>query len=215
MSLLALLLVACTEYRVQPPVPVPPAEPPGREDDAFGSPPDWATCSEAYLGQYYNLEWSSPEMAELREDTGDGETLVLDDVDPAQSALWDAEGLSFQRYDVSLAWGENWWPVDDGLAEDPDFFAVRWTAWMRALDGNGAVLALGATTDGWVMLDDEVVARVDSARSYAPENVSISMKAGVYPLDIRMAHRGGGEAAFRFRVVSGNVAVCYPDFSGD
>ncbi len=207
------LLLACTEYRVQPPEPVPPAEPPGREDDAFGSPPDWSTCSEAFLGQYYNLEWNTPGMAEEVVDTGGETVLVLDDPDPQSAPWWDPDGLSFQRYDVSLAWGEQWWPVDEDLTEDPDFFAVRWTAWLRALDGNGAVIALGATTDGWVMLDDEIVASVEGARTYAPENVSLGIRAGVYPLDVRMVHRGGGDAAFRFRVVSGNVAICYPEFS--
>ncbi len=210
-----LLLLACSEYRVQPPEPVPPAEPPGREEDAFGSPPDWSTCSEAYLGQYYNLEWTDEGMAEEVEDTGGQTRLELSDLDPLTAPLWEAGDLAFQRYDTSLVFGENWWPVDEDLAEDPGYFSVRWTAWLRALSSGDVVLALGATTDGWVLLDDQVIASVEATETFAPENQTVSIRSGVYPLDIRMAHRGGGEAGFRFRVVSGSVAICYPEFGAE
>lgn len=205
-----LLLAACgSENRLHTPDPQPVADPPGREEDVFGSPPDWASCTEAYLGQYYNLETNHPLVA-AEEDTGGALNLEL--VDPAQAALWEAEALAFQRYDVSLAFGENWWPVDEEIAADPAYFAARWTAWLRAWESGDVEVALGASTDGWVMLDDAVVAEVGSRLDYQPETVTFSLRAGVYPLDVRMAHRGGGNAAFRFRVVSGDVSVCYPEF---
>lgn len=210
--MIALLLLACSEYRVQPPEPVPPAEPPGSEQDAFGDPPDWASCSEAFFGQYYNLEWNSEGVSTPGVDTADPEALVFPEIDPSSAGYWEAERLAFQRYDPSLAFGENWWPVDEGWAEDPAFFAARWTAWLRALEGGDVVVALGASTDAWVLLDDTVVASVEGAREYRPENTTLTLRAGVYPLDLRMAHRGGPEAGFRFRVVSGEVLVCYPDF---
>lgn len=207
-------LAACSDYRIRTPDPVPPADPPGSETDVFGDPPDWATCSEAYLGQYYNLAYDDPEVVADGDDTG-GEAPALPFVSIGDSALWDADRAAFQRYDPTLAFGENWWPVDEGLADDPRYFAVRWTAWLRATDSNGAQIALGASTDGFVLLDDTVVASVQASPTYAPETMSLSIRSGVYPLDVRMAHRAGREAAFRFRVVSGNVAICYPDFTGD
>lgn len=213
-ALLGLALVACSDYRIRKPDPVPPADPPGSETDVFGEPPDWATCTEAYLGQYYNLAYDDPEAVADVGDTG-GEAPLLEPISLADAALWDAERAAFQRYDPTLAFGENWWPVDEGLAEDPSFFAVRWTAWLRATDSNGAEIALGASTDGWVLLDETVVASVEASPIYAPQTVALSIRSGVYPLDVRMAHRGGGDSGFRFRVVSGNVAICYPDFTGD
>jgi len=35
----------------------------------------------------------------------------------------------------------------------------------------------------------------------------------VYKLDIRFAQRVARESAFRFRAVSEDIAICYPDFS--
>lgn len=213
--LLLISTLACTDYHIRTPDPVAPADPPGSETDVFGEPPDWATCSEAYLGQYFNLASDDPEVAVPHPDSGDTGDAVLEPVDLDGSALWDSGRLAFQKYDPTLAFGENWWPVDEGLAEDPSYFSVRWTAWLRALDSNGAEIALGASSDGWVLLDETVVASVEASPEYVPQTVPISIRSGVYPLDVRMAHRGGHGAAFRFRVVSGNVAVCYPDFSGD
>jgi len=206
------LLASCTEYRVHPPAPIPPADPPGTELDAFGDPPDWTTCSEAYLGQYYNLDADHPEVLAEATDTGEPE---LDPIDLDQTGLWEDQDLAYQRYDTSLVFGENWWPVDQDLAEDPSYFSVRWTAWLRARDSDGMQIALGATTDGLVLLDDQVIASVEGSLDYAPQTLDISLRSGVYPLDVRMAHRAGGNAGFRFRVVSGDVNICYPDFSGD
>ena len=42
---------------------------------------------------------------------------------------------------------------------------------------------------------------------------TVPVRSGVYPLDIRFAQRVPRESAFRFRVVSGEMVVCYPDFS--
>ena len=53
--MLLLSLLACTEQTVRVINEVPVAEPPGEESDDFGSPPQWADCTEGYAGQYYNL----------------------------------------------------------------------------------------------------------------------------------------------------------------
>ena len=212
--LLPALLVACTEYRVHPPAPVPPADPPGDTLDAFGDPPDWTTCSEAYLGQYYNLDADNAAVVAAEEAAADTGGPGLAALDPTQDDLWQDADLAFQHYDTSLVFGENWWPVDQDLADDPSYFSVRWTAWLRARDSDGMQIALGATTDGWVLLDDQVVASVDASLAYAPQTLDIALRSGVYPLDIRMAQRAGGNAGFRFRVISGDVNICYPDFSG-
>lgn len=203
-----LLLVACTEYRVHEPDPLPPAEPPGEDSDAFGSVPDWNTCTSGYYGQYYNLTQAHADHA-VEGDTGlDFPTVDLDTAD-----WWDSGARAFQRVDSSLTWGENWWPVDEGLANDPADFAVRWTAWMRLTGSDDVVLAVAASTDAWVVLEDELVWEVQGSTVYEPENITVSLPSGVLPVDIRMGQRGGPESAFRFRVVSGDAVICPPDFS--
>ena len=198
------IAAGCSEYRVHQPAPIEPADPPGSDADDLGSPPDWATCTAGYLGQYYNLEESHPDVSD-----------DLDAVDPDQADWWDPDRLSFQRFDASLDMGSNWWPVDEGLAGDPDFFAARWTAWMRVERSGDVALSFGATTDGWVFINDEIVASVEAKERYNPEPVTVSLSSGQVPLVLLFAHRGGDTAAFRFRVAAGDVTICYPDFSED
>jgi hypothetical protein len=58
-----LLLFACSEFALNNPPPVPPAEPPDPDPDAdFGEPPDWSTCSAGWFGQYYNLPADHPDL---------------------------------------------------------------------------------------------------------------------------------------------------------
>ena len=42
----------------------------------------------------------------------------------------------------------------------------------------------------------------------------MGIDSGQFPLQVRYAHRSG-ESGFRFRVLSGDVQICYPDFSDE
>lgn len=199
------LLLACSENRLHAPEPPPPAEPPGETIDAFGNAPDWATCGEAYYGQYYNLSDNSDAL-----EVGDDGPAV---VDPDAVDWWDDGGRAFDRADTSLVMGSSWWPVDEGLSGDPENFAVRWTAWARAEQTGDVVFALTAATDAWVKLGDDEIAQVEAAPEAESATFTVSVRSGVYPLDIHFAQRVPRESAFRFRVVSGAMVVCYPDFA--
>lgn len=203
-----LLLAACSEYGVKTPDPPPPATPPGIDPDAdFGKPPDWTDCYEGFYGQYYNLPADHPDVEPELDAPAVGAPDTLD--------WWSPERLSFRQFDGSLDNGANWWPVDDGFAADPLYFSARWTAWIRAWSGTTVSITLGAVNDAWVLADKEVVVAPGAADSFAPETFRFDLPAGQYPFDVRFAQRYGAESAFRFRVLSGDVTVCYPDFSGD
>ncbi len=203
---LALLALACSDYAVYEPPVVPPAEPPGEVPDDFGAAPDWDDCASGYLGLYYNLPISHPEL-EPEPGAAPPELAALD--------WWDGGYLSFERYEGSLDFGAGWWPVDEGLAGDPDYFAGRWTAWLRAWSDGEIALSLGAASDAWVLLDGEVVAAITASADFAPETVPIELDAGQYPLEIRYAQRIAGSSGFRFRALEGDISICYPEFGAD
>lgn len=203
--LLALTLVTsgCSDLTFQRTPPPPVAEPPTPDEDAHGDPPNWADCDTAWLGQYYNLtaadDWVEPDPE-----------LAAPSLD--QLPYWEPEQLVFQQYDAALDFGSAWWPVDEGFAEDPSYFAVRWTAWIRAQGDTTLELALGAKDDVWVFIGDEEVASIVDADEFAPEIVSVPLDGGQYRIEVRFAHRKGAEDGMTFRVAGGNVIVCEPEF---
>ena len=197
------LLLACSDYQVRKPDPPTPVEPPGVDPDAdIGSPPDWTTCGEGWHGVYANLTAENPAV-EPEEDVLASDPTTLD--------WWD--DVSFRQFDGSLDIGQNWWPVDEGIAEDPLYFAVRWTAWIRGYSDTTVEAWLGSDDDAWVLVNGDVVASQPGLREFEPEVVTFTVQAGQFPIDIRYAQRAGDTSGFRFRVLSGDVGLCYPDFS--
>ena len=58
----------------------------------------------------------------------------------------------------------------------------------------------------------EVVAVVAGAAQMDPIVVDVAMRPGQFPVRVRYAHRKASDAGFRFRVLGGDVSVCYPEF---
>jgi hypothetical protein len=202
--LVALLLGGCNEYVVKQQPDPPVAEPPGAADPSDqGEAPDWNDCDEGYLGNYYNLTVDHPDVEP------DGAVLPVDD--PAVFDWWDEDRLAFERFDPSLDMGNEWWPVDDGLTEDPAYFAARWTAWIRVNATGTHDLVLGATSDVYVLVDGDVVASVQASGAFEPLVVPVELTAGQFPLEVRFAHRMG-RSGMRMRFASEDVVVCYPEF---
>ena len=127
-------------------------------------------------------------------------------------SLFDRFGLDF---DGSLDFGANWWPVDEGVQGDPQYFSVRWTAWMRAGSYTTVSVLLGSADDSWVLVDKSVRVALPGVHAFDPQTLTFDLPAGQYPFDVRFAQRAGTESAFRFRVLGGDVTLCYPDFTGD
>ena len=220
-TVLVSLLMGCSDYNVRKQDPVPPAPPPQAEvTEDIGNPPDWADCTAGYLGHYYNLTSSHPDLQrvidEPDEDTGSTDTAstgseVYDGIDPDSLDWWDEDKLSFERFDASLDQGANWWPVDEGLASDPSYFAGRWTAWVRFEQDAEVSFVLGANTDVWVYVNNQLIGYNTDNEDFEPEVYTRQFQTGQYPLEILYAHRSG-TSAMRFRFLDDHVTVCYPDF---
>ncbi len=201
---LALLLAACSEYRVDDGPRVPPADPPPSLPGLHGSPPDWNTCGAGYAGRYHNLGPADPMVGVDAEPAPEHP----DDVD-----WWAQDTLTFTRFDPSLDFGANWWPVDEGIEDDPAYYTVTWAAWVRVHARTSLQILLGAADDAWVLRGDEVVASVRGAEWLEAQVFAVDVSPGQYPLTVRYAHRAADEAGLRFRVVGGDVTVCYPDYA--
>ena len=202
-----LFVLACSEQTVHMLDEVPVADPPGEEADDYGSPPDWADCTEGYAGRYYNLSVNHADI-EPADDVREEDT--HDDLD-----WWDEQRLSFARFDPSLDQGSNWWPVDDGLSADPAYFSVNWIAWIRVWEDGTASFTAGGSDDLWIDINGETVIAMPGVKDFEPETFSMELDSGQYPLEVRFAHRSG-ESGMRFRPLnSDTVTICYPDFSED
>ena len=202
--LLLLLLVGCSDASLfrEPPPPV--ASPPEQPEDGTGCPPDFNTCTPAYFAQYFNLSADHPDVAHAFDP----------DALPPEEDWWAAEGLAFQRTDPTLTFGEAWWPVDEGFAGDPSWFAVRWNAWLLADGDTDWDFALAARDDAEVRIDGELVAQVEAGDGYALDEHSARLDGGRHTLELRFAHRFGDGDGFFFRSLSGpdDVQVCPPSF---
>ena len=201
-----LLLAACSEYTVREDPPPPPADPPGDVLDAQGDPPsDWNGCASGHFGLYFNVTADHPDL----EPPEDDPLLDLDGWD-----AFDEDRLAFQRYDPSLDFGANWWPVDEGLTDDPAYFAVQWTSWLRVLENTTLSFVLGAADDATVWIDGDPAFVLTNA-TYEPQAFTLDMRPGQYPVRIRYANRRAAENGFRFRLTGGDGKICYPEFDQD
>lgn len=182
----------------------PPAQPPGQEDDPLGEPPDWQNCLPGWRGIYTNLSVHD-DFVDPRPDDEPAPT------DPAAFDYWEKQP-AFEDFNPSLDFGQNWWPVDEGLEGDPAYFAVYWDAWIRAWSTTDVAIQLGSQDDAWVYVNGDPVAENPGIHDFTRDTYYAHLEAGPYPIEVWFAHRGSEDSAFSFRILSGDVSICYPDF---
>ncbi|MEO0602336.1 MAG: PA14 domain-containing protein [Myxococcota bacterium] len=184
---------------------VPPAQPPGDSPER-GDVPDWQNCFQGWRGQYTNLTVDHPDVLPvLDEEPADRDPTTLD---------W-FDNPAFEDFDATLDFGRNFWRVDEGLEGDPAYFAVRWSAWLRAWDDTEVTVVIGSSDDSWVYIDGEPVIDKHGIQPFERETISFDLDAGVAPIDVYYAHRSSEESGFAFRVVEGDVSICFPDFEDE
>jgi hypothetical protein len=184
--------------------PVEPVQqPPPVEGDDEGTAPDWNNCPTGYLATYYNLPVDHPDV--------EPSFFEEPDYDPSLHDWWDEQYQAYEEFEGSLEKGTNWWPVDDGLTDDPRYFSAVFNAWIRVNDDQPVRLALGASSDVWVLVDGRVVATHHTDEDFEVVVQSMDLGSGQYPLEIRFAHRYG-DSALRLRFVSENAVVCFAEY---
>lgn len=203
--MIALFLFACNEFTVNKQEDPDPVAQPDDNWDPFGQTPDWNNCTRGYHGSYYNLSINHPDIEPEQE--------LFPSEDPNGLDWFDDQYLAFQRFDSSLDYGQNWWPVDENFAEDPQYFAVKWTSWLRVYEDATLEFSYGASDDFWLIVDGEIRFLDVGLHEFTPSVMTLEFESGQYPIEIVYAHRSGSENGLRFRLIeSDNAAICYPEF---
>jgi hypothetical protein len=156
--------------------------------NALETSPDWDVCEAGLDGVYANL---------TRADA--------DAIDP-DGGPPDSPALTFARRDASLDFGAGWWPVDEGWHEDPAWFAVRWTGWLRT-DEDVVELQVAARDHAWLRFGGAWLA-VEPEEDWSPITWSLPLGAGEHPVDVVYVHHAGPTSGLTLRPLGSGVRLC-------
>ena len=196
-------LFACSEYVVNETQEIAPVQPPADDFDPWGETPDWEGCQQGYFGSYYNLTSNHEDIEPTNEIYAQENHALLN--------WWNEEFLAFERFDASLDFGTNWWPIDEGFEGDPKYFSAKWTAWIRVFETKDIEFLIGASDDFWLEIDNTVVFMQAGITEFDAKVWPVSLDEGQYKLSIHYAHRSN-DSGLRFRNLSEEAVICYPDF---
>lgn len=189
-----LLLAACTEYALD-------KEHAAAVDSDSGFSPDTGYgCEPGYLATYYNLPADHPDMES--DVTG-----YIPGDSPANHDWWDAQYYAFEQVDPGLDFGDQWWPVDQGLAGDPQYFSVHWSARVEASATADYLFELGSDDDGWALIDGAIVGDLGGIHAVEQTTFTVPLSAGAHRLDLYMAERHTSDSGFWFRWESTALTV--------
>lgn len=159
----------------------------------------WRTAPRGYLGTYYNLPRSHPDMEGALD--GDGvnrglvrETLPLRLTDAGEAYYeqfdWFTDQYrSFQRRDDAIDFPSDFLPVDEGLPGDPFHFAVHWEATLVVPEDGEYTFELSSDDDSWAFVDGGLVVDNGGLHGTASTGGSVTLEAGEHSLDVFFAER--------------------------
>ncbi|MBI5000267.1 MAG: PKD domain-containing protein [Euryarchaeota archaeon] len=151
-----------------------------------------------YIGRYYNLPANHTDMEGII--TG----VVPGDL-PFNHDWYDSKYYSFERIDTSLKYGNNFFPVDEGLPGDPYYFAVHWNSTITVPTSGNYSFDIGSDDDSWVYIDDTMVCDLGGTHAFSISTQNITLTSGEHQLDIYFAERHKVQSGFYFEFTNNSV----------
>lgn len=154
--------------------------------------PSLTTKTPGFYGQYFNLDENDPGMERYQ-----GTPIPNPTVGP-DNPWYDQQYFSFGRVDKTLTFGRGFFPLKEGKAGDPYFFAVHWSALMTVPTSGTYTFSMTADDDGWLLIDNQTVIDLNGIHPAKSGSATIPLTAGNHVLDIYFAERGAGNSVFTF-----------------
>lgn len=164
-----------------------------------------------YLGHYYNISEDHPDMADPTACWGCGGIVepnlplrlsAFGETTIKQFDWYDEQYLSFSRIDEDLTFGNGWWPLNEGLLGDPNYYAVHWEATITAPSDGYYSFMMGSDDDSWLFIDGNLTMDLGSIHGLFIANGSVYLTKGDHSLNIYFAERARYDGGFYFKFTS-------------
>ena len=166
------------------------------------------TGLQGYLGHYYNLPSDHPDM----EGTITG---IVSGDSPYYHDWYDEEYHSFSAIDPNLKFGNQFFPLNEGLPGDPYHFAVHWEGYLEITEPGTYSYKMGSDDDSWFYVDGMKEMDLGGIHGFIQFYGSVYLNVGVHKLDIFFAERHVTQSAFYFKFLDSSLEVMPPAYEFD
>jgi fibro-slime domain-containing protein len=157
---------------------------------------------------YYNLPHTHPDMETAI--TGVVKGMVKDTLPISLTSLgaerinqfdwWDGKYYSFQRKDDDLQFGISFWPVNEGLEGDPQYFSVKWSGAFHLRESGTYKFGMESDDDSWMFIDGKLAIDIGGIHPMRKEEVEVYLREGWHDINIFFAERHRVQSGFNLYV---------------